>query len=230
MHESTNWYTVQHDGWHLPATKEKRDDCGKWFTKGCLNVHAHKETEFAGKVYVKSFQKSCYRADCEICFKKWMARDSNKATRRIEKYQEKSGNPPKHTIASPPSWKHHLPIKDLRREAYRILKKVGIVGGSIIFHPFRYHKDTKRWYYSPHFHIIGFGWITNVKDTFQREGWVVKNKGVRESVFSTFYYQLSHAGVKRRHHTITWFGDLSYSKLKVEIEPNPDECPLVEPN
>jgi len=50
--------------------------------------------------------------------------------------------------------------------------------------------------------------------------------GLRDSVFATFYYQLSHAGVKKGYHTLTWFGDLSYSKLKVEAEPNPDVCPL----
>jgi len=226
MHESTNWYTVQENGWHLPATKDTRDDCGKWFTKGCLNVGAHHNTEFSGKVFIKSFQKSCYRADCEICYRKWMARESNKATRRIEKYEKQSGNPAKHIIVSPPLWKHYLPIKDLRKEAYKILKDIGSVGGSLIFHPFRYDKNSKRWYYSPHFHIIGFGWLVGTAETYQKSGWVVKNKGVRDSTFATFYYQLSHAGVRRGNHTVTWFGDLSYSKLKVEQEPNLNECPL----
>lgn len=226
MHESTNWYTVREDGWHLPATKDKREDCGKWFTKGCLNVLAHKNTEFSGKVFVKSFQKSCYRADCEVCYKKWMARESNKATRRIQKYEKQSGNPAKHIIISPPPWKQYLPIRELRKEAYKILKEIGSVGGSLIFHPFRYHKDSKRWYYSPHFHIIGFGWLVGTAETYQKSGWIVKNKGVRESVFATLFYQLSHAGVKHGYHTVTWFGDLSYSKLKVEEEPNLNKCPL----
>jgi len=226
MHESTNWYTINQDGWHLPATKDARDDCGKWFTKGCLNVSAHHNTEFSGKVFIKSFQKHCYRADCEICYKKWMARESNKATRRIEKYEKQSGKPAKHIIVSPPSWKHYTTIKELRKEAYKILKEIGAIGGSVIFHPFRYDKNIKRWYYSPHFHVIGFGWLDGIAETYQKSGWVVKNKGVRDSTFATFYYQLSHAGVRRGNHTVTWFGDLSYSKLKVEPEPNLNECPL----
>jgi len=226
MHESSNWYTIQQDNWHLPATKDAREDCGKWFTKGCLNILAHKNTDYSGKVFIKSFKKSCYRADCEVCFKKWMARNSNKATRRIEKYEKKSSKPAKHIIVSPPKWKHYTPIKELRKEAYKILKEIGAIGGSLIFHPFRYDKKFKLWYYSPHFHIIGFGWIDRTTETFQKSGWVVKNKGVRNSIFATFYYQLSHAGIRRGNHTVTWFGDLSYSKLKVEKEPNLNECPL----
>ena len=226
MHESSNWLDIEHDGWHLPATEDKREDCGKWLTKGCLNVKAHAGTQFAGKVFIKTFQKSCFRSSCELCYKKWMGRESSKATRRIEKYEELSKEPPKHIIISVPSWKHYKPVRDLRKEAYRILKKVNCKGGTLIFHPFRYNRENKAWYFSPHFHIIGFGWITNVKEIYNKDGWIVKNKGLRDSVFATFYYQLSHAGIKKHYHTLTWFGDLSYSKLKVEQEPNPDVCPL----
>jgi len=226
LHESSNWYTIEQDGWHLPATKEQREDCGKWLTKGCLDVFAHKNTEYSGKVFIKTFQKSCYRADCEVCFKKWMARESNKATRRIEKYEKISKQPAKHIVISVPSWLHYKPVKELRKESYRILKLVNCKGGTLIFHPFRYHKDTKSWYFSPHFHVIGFGWISNVEEIYRKGGWIVKNKGVRDSVFATFYYQLSHAGVKKGVHTLTWFGDLSYSKLKIEKELNLDVCPL----
>ncbi len=35
MHEAQNWLTIENDGWHLPATKEPKEDCGKWLTKGC---------------------------------------------------------------------------------------------------------------------------------------------------------------------------------------------------
>jgi len=226
MHESQDWLTVEHDGWHLPAVEEPKEDCGKWMTKGCLNVPAHAGTKYAGRVYIKTFQKSCYRASCQICYKKWMARESNRATRRIEKYQKISKKPAKHIIISVPSWLHNTPVKQLRKTAYRILKSVNAIGGSLIFHPFRYNRDYKRWYYSPHFHCIGFGWITNTEEIYNKEGWIVKNKGVRDSVFSTFYYQLSHAGIKKRYHSLTWFGDLSYSKLKLDEEPNSNQCPV----
>ena len=97
MHESQNWASIEHDGWHLPAIDEPKEDCGKWMTKGCLD-HAKHHGEFKGKVFIKTFQKSCYRASCQICYKKWMARESNKATRRIETYEKLSKKPVKHIM------------------------------------------------------------------------------------------------------------------------------------
>lgn len=218
LHESSNWYTIEQDGWHLPATKESHDWCGKWYAKGCLNVEAHKGTECEGKGYVKTFQRSCYRADCVGCEPKWRGRESNKATRRIEKYEEKSGKHAKHIIVSPPQWLYGKSKKELSKLCYKILKDVGCIGGTVIFHPFRYDKKYKDWYYSPHFHILGFGWIECVTENYQKNGWIIKNKGFRDSIFATFYYQLSHAGIKKHNHALVWFGDLSYSKLKVEKE------------
>jgi len=215
MHE-TNWYTIEQDGWHLPATKEAHDWCGQWSTMGCLNVKAHENTEAHGKAFVKTFQRSCYRAVCEVCYKKWMARESNKSTRRIEKYEKLSGKTAKHIIISVPSWLYYKPKKELAKESYKILKDVGCIGGTIIFHPFR--KKDSTWFYSPHFHVIGFGWIEKTTENYFKNGWVVKNKGFRDSTFATVYYQLSHAGIKKHNHTLVWFGGLSYSKLKVEKE------------
>jgi len=72
IHESNNWLTIENEGWHLPAIDEPKEDCGKWMAKGCLNYKKH-HGEFAGKVYIKTFQKSCYRSSCQICYKKWIA-------------------------------------------------------------------------------------------------------------------------------------------------------------
>jgi len=218
MHESTNWNTIEHDGWHLPATKEAHDWCGKWSTMGCLDVAAHAGTAAEGKAFVRTFQRSCYRADCEVCYKKWLAREANKATRRIEKYEKLSGKNAKHVIISVPSWLYHKSKKELAKESYKILKDIGCIGGTIIFHPFRYRQELRQWYYSPHFHVIGFGWIEKTTENYYKNGWIVKNKGFRDSTFATIYYQLSHAGIKKHNHTLVWFGDLSYSKLKVEKE------------
>ncbi len=226
LNRNTNWYSIEHDGWHLPAIEDKGKECGKWSVKGCLNVKAHEKTEWKGKVFIKTFQKSCFRASCEECSKKWMGREANKATKRIEVYRKKSKEPPKHIMVSVPSWLYHKPINELRRDAYRILKKVNAIGGTLICHPFRYHRKIKQWYFSPHFHVIGFGWIVNTNEIYNKEGWIVKNLGLRKSVFGTFHYQLSHAGIKKGFHALTWFGELSYSKLEVEQEPNPDVCPL----
>jgi hypothetical protein len=114
----------------------------------------------------------------------------------------------------------------MKKEVYRILKEVGAIGGASIFHPFRYNVIELMWFYSPHFHIVGFGWIDGTQELYNKEGWIVKNKGIRESVFGTFHYQLSHCGIKKGVHSLVWFGDLSYSKLKMEKEPETNVCPI----
>ena len=40
-------------------------------------------------------------------------------------------------------------------------------------------------------------------------------------------HNLNHnAWIKKKSHTVTWWGDLSYSKLKIEKEPETSVCPL----
>ena len=36
---------------------------------------------------------------------------------------------------------------------------------------------------------------------------------------------MSHCGIRKGNHTVTWIGRLSYSKLKVEKEPPNTHCP-----
>lgn len=222
----TNWYTVQHEGWHLPGTKDEHDWCGLWQTRGCLNVEGHKHSEHKNQIYVKQYQRSCYRPDCKKCFRKWIARQANRSTRRIEKFQKQSGMKSKHILLSVSEWDYGKPIEELRKKAYSILKSVHCIGGTFIFHPFRFNKKLRLYYYSPHFHIVGFGIIIGIAESFRKNGWFVKDLGIRESVFQSFYYLLSHCGIKKGFHALTWFGDLSYSKLKIEKEPDSSICPV----
>ena len=57
---------------------------------------------------------------------------------------------------------------------------------------------------------MGFGWIENSVKNYNENGYIVKNLGKRETVFGTIYYQLSHAGIKKHNHALTYFGDCSY--------------------
>jgi hypothetical protein len=75
--------------------------------------------------------------------------------------------------------------------------------------------------------MIGFGWIEHTKEGFESHGWIVKNARIRKTVGGTALYQLSHAGVNKKYHTVTWFGVLSYNKLRVAPREEPVEvCPL----
>lgn len=105
-----------------------------------------------------------------------------------------------------------------------MLDRAGIQGGLMIYHPFGLNRDTGEWITKPHFHVVGFGWVVNTKKISDDDGWVIKNKGVRDSLHSTVYYQLSHAGVSNDIHSITWFGVLGYrAKYSINYKIEDDE-------
>lgn len=223
-----NFHEVDYLGYMMPGFIEKVHEwCGEWKTKGCLNIEEHKNR----KAFIKRYQRSCYRADCKTCSKKWLARLANRSCARFTIFQANEGYRAKHLVVSPPSWYHQKSVKYLKKFVYKLLKNVGCFGGTVIFHAYRNYKNDagqKIWYYSPHFHVVGFGWIAGTAKTYQKNGWVVKNVGIRKSIFSTLYYQLSHSTIVKGRHTITWFGRLSYhnSQLKVEDEPLLQLCPM----
>jgi len=226
--------------WKLPGTELKKETCGLWITKGCDNVFGHPEN----KKFVKHSKRSCFRSCCEYCWlEKWLARESHRATQRIEnyievfkhlqfarqpKFQRKYLNPI-HVIVSP-SWNDKfMPFDQLKNKARKLINQAGIEGGLMIYHPFGLDKKSDQWIIRPHFHILGFGWVVNTKKISDSEGWVIKNKGLRDSLHSTIYYQLSHAGVADRVQSVTWFGSLGYrakyaDRFKVDEEDETDFC------
>ena len=252
-HEETNWKLIElfqqyqtpkkkikFLKWKLTGTQEKRETCGMWNTRGCDNVWGHPEN----KVFVRRSKRSCFRSCCEYCWlEKWLARESHRATQRIENYIEvfkhlqfaRSPNcqrkylKPIHVIVSP-SWKDKFMRFDLLKEkARKLMEQAGIEGGLMIYHPFAFDKKSGQWVKRPHFHVVGFGWVVNTKKISDSDGWVIKNKGLRDNLHSTIYYQLSHAGVSDEVHSITWFGSLSYrakysDRFKVDEEDETSFC------
>jgi hypothetical protein len=216
----------------LPGHGKQYDDCGDWRYRGCLHLEDHIQEELgesiAGQVYVEWYHRSCYRPECPVCYEKWAALEASKIEHRL-KYFWENGKVIHVTLSPPEKDVLNLPYPLLKSKMHRIAKNRGIVGGSIIWHPWR-QRDDGSWYFSPHFHILGFGWVRNVREGFNRDGWVVKNilDGKNErSVFRTAMYQLSHCGVSKNHRTVTWFGVCSSaSKKKVPpMEKQKHICP-----
>ena len=267
LHKKSNWKTVGYYqdhknskrqiirlNWRLAGTEDKKDTCGLFKTLGCGNTLGHPQNG----VYVNRSTMGCFRFDCPECWlTKWLARESSRATRRIERYQEvwtsmnnqlpffgrRKFLSPVHIVCSIPKWKYNLRFDEMKKELYSVLTKCGITGGCCIFHPFRQHKNSKLckcglsdckqgdWYKSPHFHCVGFGWVTHTNLISNKTGWFIKNLGVRKSMHSTIYYQLSHAGsAGRQTHTLFWFASLGYRAkfafaLKEELEEDDNFCP-----
>jgi hypothetical protein len=211
-------------GWNLTGHGEPYVDCGTIRFRGCLNVAGHHQAldrEQNGKAFVQAYRRSCGRKECPICRESWAGLEAGRVEFRLSYYAGK-WRQPIHVSVNPDPILWGMDFADMRSKAYKVLKRVGIVGGSMIYHPFR-QNVSKKWFFSPHFHVIGYGWHNG----FHVAGWVVKNHGVRKSVHATVMYQLSHAGVHKYFHTVTWFGELSYNKLKAPIlvEEKP-KCPL----
>lgn len=240
----------QIDAWELPGHGEPYDDCGTWRARGCLNVEKHKGMTLdgqviEGKAFVRWYRRACLRAECPTCYEKWAGKEAHKIAHRLKAWKGKGQVI--HLIVSPP-WlvvEKAGSYEALRKEAYKVAREVGFLGGAVVYHPFRrkcaecgsFIKEgfkncfvckSKRieWIFSPHFHMMGFGWIQKVKEGYARHGWIAKNAGTRKSVIGTAQYLLSHAGVHPKKHTTTWFGFLSYNKLKVPpMEREKEVCP-----
>jgi len=240
-----------HCGWSVPGNGVAYADCGALRFRGCLNVDEHggalDDPGRQGKAYVQGYYRSCNRKECPKCCGSWASLEANRAVYRLlsfcvsrdlvreiysimdderrSRYLERAFSHARkkviHVIFSVPRDFYHEDISVLRASLYKIAKKCGLSGGLAIFHPFR----SKDW--SPHFHVLAFGWVRHVKVLYERYGWVIKNVGVRKTVFGTLIYQLSHAGVHEDHHTVTWFGSLSYNKMFVDPLPEcRPVCPL----
>ena len=224
-------YGFQEIDWQLPGKGAKYDDCGDWRYRGCLNLGEHTGSSLdgetrEGKYYVEWYHRSCYRASCPICYEKWAGLEASKIEHRL-KYFWKWGKVLHITIS--PSEKDLLKLSfaKLKAKLYRTARLRGIKGGVVIWHPFRENEDGT-WRVSGHFHILGFGWVRNVKQGYESDGWLVKNiqDGKEErSVFRTAMYQLSHCGISKTNRPVAWFGVCS-SKIKVpEMEEEKHMCP-----
>lgn len=230
------------DAFVLPGHGEPRIYCGEQRLRGCDKVEKHIEG-FGGRppgaIYLELYKRKCMRAVCPECYEAWAGREGDAATHRLAGYQKtiRSMRQPIHVILSPPVF-DALDFSALRRECYTIAKQAGLNGGMLIFHPWRRSKGvvtdglpsvTKAWKYSPHFHILGFGWVHNTPEIHDKTGWVIKNRGVRKSTRKTISYLLTHAGISENVHSVTWWGALSYNKVKIAKMPaDRPTCPMCE--
>jgi len=228
INNSANFKTVQYLGFRMPGSNNepKKETCGQWGYRVCQNTSCHP----GGMEYAERFQVSCFDALCPTCKGAWAHRQSKTATIKLKKYSKKFHTPAKHLTWSPdpnnPKFVE-MGIKKLRKACRIDLKAVGFKGGMIVLHMFRDKEidGRKFWYVSPHFHIIGFGWIEGTKEMSAKSGAIVRNLGVRDSIYNTVLYQLSHASIKKGVQTVTWVASLSYNKGESSKEDNSLCCP-----
>ena len=222
---------------------------------GCSRVELHDKVTLDGKswrnkVFMRPVFNSCGKPSCPICYKYgWAVKQAGKIEMRLKEASKRFGVI-EHIVASVPVKDYGLEFGALRTRVAKILKARGVIGGVLIFHGFRYDR-SKGWYWSPHFHVLGFilggyarcrncnkppskcwscgGFDGRTRREYEKDGYIVKVLGERITVGGTAWYQLNHATLKKdssRFHVYTWFGCCSYRKLKVTAEYKKNVCPI----
>lgn len=218
--------------------------CGNFYKVGCLERHEPKELpkgiihqrgldgnclRDGAEIHVHRF--FCHRPLCPICTEEWQARATKRCLERFKVYDEDESNLRAghqiHFIVSIPKRIRHKSYLELKRLAISEAKKVGFEGGSVIYHSKR-KNAIKGMYFSPHFHMLGYGWIEGeqVIERHDKTGLIFKNAGLRKSLEGTIRYELNHAAVPQKSgHVVTWFGSMGYRNLHVEkVKGEKEKC------
>ena len=230
--------------------------CGKWVGfNGCVNVGKHNHVtlegvNYAGRIHVNLKHNFCKKPSCSVCFKSGFAvREAGNIKVRLVEASKKFGLV-EHIICSVPVKDYGLDYKVLRRKVNKMLQSLGIIGHVLIFHGFRYGLG-KGWYFSPHWHALGFvlggyskcrncsrksncspicgGFDDLAWKNYLKTEYYTKIMGKRKTIFGSAWYQLNHASYKvgvKRFHVATWAGCVSYRKMKVTKEVRKQLCPI----
>jgi len=240
------------DVWKRDTVNGKKGSVG---LHGCLNKEAHPGEVYIKQYHDYCERASCpvcYKIWLNRTTQNMAHR--LKEAQEVFKYEGRLAKTRLiHTTISPSrdeaeDWMTEEGYKKSRRKAQRIAKRAGFTGGAMIPHPYRERcgdcggtigfktktctecgSNNIVWYWSPHFHLIGFGWIHGSKEIYEKTGWIVKNHGIRNDVEGTIYYQLSHCGIKEGTHAISWFGVMSYKSIKtspLRWENTAPVCPI----
>jgi len=193
------------------------DTCGKWRGfLGCLNVDLHDLVtldghNFKGKVHIEKRFFTCSKPSCPVCYASgWAVREAGNVRDRINEASKRFGLA-EHSVASVPPKDYCLPYAKLRSKVVKVLRSRYIHGGFVIFHAQRYANfwEAKKkgvpcgWYFSPHFHVLGFvdggyskcrrcpkvkkagytgkgvcegcsGFEANTRRLYEKDGWIVE--------------------------------------------------------
>jgi hypothetical protein len=215
---------------HGKQTNNKCDTFKKHV--GCLNVEGPNAARWLNpdlqkdSVFVKSIYHSCDKPTCPLCFKfGWAVRQAIRMEERLKKASVSYGLV-EHIVASVPAELYGLSLEALRKKTVEILSNRGIIGGSMIFHGFRYANRKEAvskgvpfgWRWSPHFHILGFvggegygrcrtckgadcyacgGFEGLTMREHKKDNWIVKVLEKRKTVGGTCWYQLNHCSIRR---------------------------------
>lgn len=124
-----------------------------------VDVYGH---DFHGKGALQKVFMRCYSPRCRACYRKgWARRLAERGAGRLLEASKRFGLV-EHGTASVPLCDYdrllRMGVKEFR--AYwlmveALLFECGVVGAETMFHPARF-SPSRGWYFSPHFHFLGF--------------------------------------------------------------------------
>jgi hypothetical protein len=229
----------------LPGQGQPYEWCGKWYYIGHFADTA---------LHWIRRKRSCHRYECPVCWHDWQHREARAIARRLHVYSEMWHRRMVHYVLSPPDDVPHTlkGFRAARKDAYRIARSRGIRGGVMIYHERacrfydeRAYTETHGGFRGCHFHVVGDGWLKSTAELYEKDGWIVKNIGIREAggTYKTANYLLDHclramsqalvspAPLARvRLNTVTWFGVMAYNKLRISMMKGENlvHCPVCE--
>ena len=247
VHSEKEWAT--YGNWQLVGNgKQTNGFCGVFMRfKGCLRVDLHNRISLDGvvhknEVYIQPVHNWCNKPSCPVCYRHgWALREAGKIEMRLAEASKRGFGQVEHIVCSVPVKDYDLGYDSLRAKVVQLLFSRGVVGAALVFHAFRY-SIIKQWYFSPHYHALGFladgyscrlckrknncikgcgGFDDRSYQAFLRDGYYVKVLGKRKTVFGTAWYELNHSSIdvtKERFHVAVWFGVCSYRKMKLSDE------------
>ena len=221
-------------GYRFPGHGFKYDRCGKKGIKLCSQDHI---IDGGNNHIISMFTQSCGKLSCPICFKKTIDRQATKIKDRIsigialEKHNGRK-RVPFHLVVSPPPERYDKlrtvsSIKKEKQYINKMVKRIGLTGCTVIFHMYRYEdKEKQKPFFSPHFHLIGIGWLDYQKiiQNYKQTGYVIKKvtkpkktKGMlitNDDIFGLAKYLLSHCAIHGTKTSYQFWGSLSNNKFK----------------
>ena len=201
----------EHIYWMLPAhdfERPKQRGCGfipaSYGNGGIKYVACPMDFEH----YIRGKASHCWSLACEKCACQTALGNGAKIEQRVMTYQKliekKTGRHMdlKHWVFSPDPvwvaqrvqiWNDYDELCDFVEDLFMHL---GATAGVIVFHPWRQKED--RWEFSPHFHVVCFGYVKQRKWVEQHPGFVIKQVHSKEKIRSPrqlFGYLETHMGL-----------------------------------
>lgn len=235
----------------LPGHGNVSSWCGETRLRICDNVVGHVDESLdgsnsAGRYVVELYRASCGKISCPVCYEKAVGKMAIRIEWKFKHFIDEKWV--KHVVVSVPTALYGVDAKKLRVMAIDVLKRCGVHGGCIIYHPWRERcavcgaevenilgehlcvecgSPLTVWVYAPHFHGICVGKVHDTAENYEKNGWVVVNLGQRKSIRATAHYQLTHCGVAVGFSNVTWFGNMAHPKRKIpRLPPEKHECPI----